>query len=52
MRTTTLASTNATNVGLSPISRPSTDEQGAICEFIDEILAWLARLAIDITVTR
>ena len=34
-RTTNLASTNSTKVGLFPIPRPSIAEQRAICQFLD-----------------
>lgn len=41
-RTTNLANTNATKVGLFPIPRPSLTEQLAICLFIDEKLNQIA----------
>jgi type I restriction enzyme, S subunit len=37
-RTTNLANTNSTKVGLFPIPRPSIAEQRAICRFLDEKL--------------
>lgn len=42
-RTTNLASTNSTKVGLFPIPRPSIEEQQAICTFLDARLAHLSR---------
>ncbi len=44
-RTTNLASTNSTKVGQFPIPRPSIQEQRAICRFLDERLAQVARIA-------
>lgn len=44
-RTTNLASTNSTKVGLFPIPRPSIEEQKEICSYLDGKLADLARLA-------
>lgn len=38
-RTTNLASTNSTKVGLFPIPRPSMEEQSEICAFLDGKLA-------------
>jgi type I restriction enzyme, S subunit len=43
-RTTNLASTNSTKVGLFPIPRPSIDEQRAICQFLDEKLNYVAQI--------
>jgi len=43
-RTTNLASTNSTKVGLFPIPRPPVAEQRAICRFLDDKFAELARL--------
>lgn len=43
-RTTNLASTNSTKVGLFPIPRPSIDEQRAICAFLDEKLDRIGRI--------
>jgi type I restriction enzyme S subunit len=43
-RTTNLASTNSTKVGLFPIPRPPIAEQRAICRFLDDKLAELARV--------
>jgi type I restriction enzyme, S subunit len=37
-RTTNLASTNSTKVGLSPIPRPDVSEQQAICRYLDDKL--------------
>jgi|CXWL01.1.fsa_nt_gi type I restriction enzyme S subunit len=37
-RTTNLASTNSTKVGLFPIPRPSIEEQHAICKYLDKKL--------------
>jgi type I restriction enzyme S subunit len=37
-RTTNLASTNSTKVGLFPIPRPSIEEQRAICKYLDNKL--------------
>lgn len=47
-RTTNLASTNSTKVGLFPIPRPSVEEQRAICEFLDARLARIAEIVSDI----
>ena len=47
-RTTNLASTNSTKVGLFPIPRPSIAEQGAICRFLADKLAEIARLVTGI----
>ena len=44
-KTTNLASTNATKVGLFPIPLPPVGEQVAICEYLDGKLSDLARLA-------
>lgn len=44
-KTTNLASTNATKVGLFPIPLPTVGEQAAICEYLDGKLSDLARLA-------
>lgn len=41
-RTTNLASTNSTKVGLFPIPRPPITEQRAICRFLDERLGQIA----------
>jgi restriction endonuclease S subunit len=43
-RTTNLASTNSTKVGLFPIPRPSIAEQCAICRFLDEKLDQATRI--------
>lgn len=43
-RTTNLASTNSTKVGLFPIPRPSISEQYAICQFLDEKLNHIAQI--------
>lgn len=43
-RTTNLASTNSTKVGLFPIPRPSISEQYAICQFLDEKLNRVAQI--------
>ena len=43
-RTTNLASTNSTKVGLFPIPRPSIAEQRAICRFLDEKLNHVAQI--------
>lgn len=43
-RTTNLASTNSTKVGLFPIPRPSIAEQRAICRFLDEKLKQIAQI--------
>ncbi|MCG3113220.1 MAG: restriction endonuclease subunit S [Candidatus Manganitrophus sp. SB1] len=43
-RTTNLASTNSTKVGLFPIPLPSIQEQRAICQFLDESLAQVAQI--------
>jgi type I restriction enzyme S subunit len=43
-RTTNLANTNSTKVGLFPIPRPSLTEQLAICGFIDEKLNQIAEI--------
>ena len=43
-RTTNLASTNSTKVGLFPIPRPSISEQHAICQFLDEKLNHVAQI--------
>jgi len=43
-RTTNLASTNSTKVGLFPIPRPSISEQYAICQFLDEKLNHVAQI--------
>ena len=47
-RTTNLASTNSTKVGLFPIPRPSIAEQLAICQFLDDKLAKVSRIATGI----
>jgi len=47
-RTTNLASTNSTKVGLFPIPRPSIDEQHAICESLDARLAHIRKIVGDI----
>jgi type I restriction enzyme S subunit len=44
-RTTNLASTNSTKVGLFPIPRPSIPEQDAICHFLDAKLAGIDRIS-------
>ncbi len=41
-RTTNLASTNSTKVGLFPIPRPSIEEQRAICRYLDEKLNYIS----------
>jgi type I restriction enzyme S subunit len=43
-RTTNLASTNSTKVGLFPIPRPSISEQYAICQFLDLELNHVAQI--------
>lgn len=43
-RTTNLASTNSTKVGLFPIPRPSIAEQRAICQFLDVKLNQIAQI--------
>ena len=43
-RTTNLASTNSTKVGLFPIPRPSISEQYAICQFLDVTLNHVAQI--------
>ena len=43
-RTTNLASTNSTKVGLFPIPRPSISEQYAICQFLDVKLNHVAQI--------
>ena len=43
-RTTNLASTNSTKVGLFPIPRPAIAEQRAICRFLDEKLNHVAQI--------
>ncbi len=43
-RTTNLANTNATKVGLSPVPRPSVDEQNRICHFLDTKLREIAQI--------
>jgi type I restriction enzyme, S subunit len=43
-RTTNLASTNSTKVGLFPIPRPEIVEQRRICEFLDEKLERIAQI--------
>lgn len=43
-RTTNLASTNSTKVGLFPIPRPAIAEQRAICRFLDEKLNHIAQI--------
>jgi type I restriction enzyme S subunit len=43
-RTTNLASTNSTKVGLFPIPRPSITEQHAICQYLDEKLNDIAQV--------
>jgi restriction endonuclease S subunit len=43
-RTTNLASTNSTKVGLFPIPRPSIEEQRAICQYLDEKLNHIAQI--------
>jgi type I restriction enzyme, S subunit len=48
-RTTNLASTNSTKVGLFPIPRPSIDEQRTICSFLTTRLAHTRRVVRDIT---
>ncbi len=47
-RTTNLASTNSTKVGLFPIPLPSIDEQVAICVFLDDKLTAVKRITIGI----
>jgi type I restriction enzyme S subunit len=44
-RTTNLANTNATKVGLFPIPLPSLAEQDAICAFLDDKLNGVKRIA-------
>ena len=43
-RTTNLASTNSTKVGLFPIPLPSLEEQEAICVFLDDKLSEVKRI--------
>ncbi len=43
-RTTNLASTNSTKVGLFPIPLPSIEEQEAICAFLDDKLTTVKRI--------
>jgi len=43
-RTTNLASTNSTKVGLFPIPLPSLEEQEMICAFLDDKLAEVKRI--------
>jgi type I restriction enzyme, S subunit len=43
-RTTNLASTNSTKVGLFPIPRPSTKEQHVISDFLDARLAHIGKI--------
>lgn len=43
-RTTNLASTNSTKVGLFPIPRPSIEEQRAICRYLDEKLNHISHI--------
>lgn len=43
-RTTNLASTNSTKVGLLPIPRPSIEEQRAICRYLDEKLNHISHI--------
>lgn len=43
-RTTNLASTNSTKVGLFPIPRSTIEEQRAICRFLDEKLNHVAQI--------
>lgn len=43
-RTTNLASTNSTKVGMFPIPHPPIEEQRAICRFLDDKFAELARV--------
>ena len=43
-RTTNLASTNSTKVGLFPIPRPSIEEQRAICSFLDDKLVQITQI--------
>ena len=43
-RTTNLASTNSTKVGLFPIPRPAVAEQRAICRFLDDKLNMIAQI--------
>lgn len=47
-RTTNLANTNATKVGQFPIPLPSVAEQDEICQFLDEKLAEVKRIAAGI----
>ena len=47
-RTTNLASTNSTKVGLFPIPRPSIEEQQAICESLDARLAHTRKIVEEI----
>ncbi|MGE3976377.1 MAG: restriction endonuclease subunit S [Nitrospira sp.] len=44
-RTTNLASTNSTKVGLFPIPRPSVEEQDEICSFLDDKLGEIGRIS-------
>jgi type I restriction enzyme S subunit len=44
-RTTNLANTNATKVGLFPIPLPSVTEQDEICDFLDAKLAEVKRIS-------
>ncbi len=43
-RTTNLANTNSTKVGLFPVPRPSVDEQNRICYFLDATLREIAQI--------
>lgn len=47
-RTTNLASTNSTKVGLFPIPRPSVEEQNEICCFLDDKLGEIGRISSSI----
>lgn len=44
-RTTNLASTNSTKVGLFPIPRPAVEEQAEICLFLDDKLGEIGRIS-------
>lgn len=44
-RTTNLASTNSTKVGLFPIPRPSVEEQEKICSFLDDKLGEIGKIS-------
>lgn len=49
-RTTNLATTNSTKVGMFPIPLPSVEEQERICVFLDDKLAEISRISSNIEV--